>query len=161
MPAIEYKGRALYESLVLNEFLEEAFPSYAPNLLPEDPVDRGYARIWIDYIAKTFLPWFMRLLQAQEPEKQKEALDELNKVLRTLGQQIKGPYFLGDQFSLVDITIAPWILRDYIIAENRGFSRDAVSPEWKKYAEVVEKRDSVAHTMSVSNIDPYDVDRMA
>lgn len=95
----------------------------------------------------------MRLLQAQEPEKQKEALEELIKVLRTLAQQIKGPYFLGEQFSLVDITIVPWILRDYVIAEHRGFSRESVSPEWKKYADFVETRDSVVRTKSVSAID--------
>lgn len=150
VPAIEYKGRALYESLILCEFLEDAFPSHSPSLLPEDPVDRAYARIWMDFVGKSFLPWFMRLLQSQEAEKQKEALQELNKALRTFAQQIKGPYFLGEQFSLVDIAIAPWILRDYIITEHRGFSREAIGREWKEYADLVEKRDSVVRTKSVS-----------
>ena len=92
----------------------------------------------------------MRLIQSQEPEKQKEALEELNKALRTYTAKIKGPYFLGEQFSLVDITFAPWIVRDYIITENRGFTREGVSPEWKKYADLVEKRDSILATQSVS-----------
>ena len=57
VPAVEYKGKALYESLVLCELLEDAFPSYSPKLLPEDPTEKAYARIWIDYIGKAILPW--------------------------------------------------------------------------------------------------------
>ncbi|KAI0692087.1 glutathione-S-transferase [Cytidiella melzeri] len=148
VPAIEYKGKALYESLILCELLEEEFPNHKPRLLPEDTTERAYARIWIDYIAKSVLPWNFRLIQAQEPDKQKDALDELNKALRTFTEKIKGPYFLGDEFSLVDIAIAPWIVRDYIIAENRGFTREGVSPKWKEYADLVEKRDSILRTQS-------------
>ncbi|KAI0090723.1 glutathione-S-transferase [Irpex rosettiformis] len=148
VPAIEYKGKALYESLVLSELLEEEFPNHTPNVLPKDPVERAYARIWIDYVAKSILPWNMRLIQAQEADKQKDALDELNKALRTFAEKIKGPYFLGEQFSLVDIAIVPWVVRDYIITENRGFSREGVSPKWKQYADLVEKRDSVLNTQS-------------
>ncbi len=92
----------------------------------------------------------MKLVQAQEADKQKDALEELNKALRTFTEKIKGPYFLGEEFSLVDIAIVPWIVRDYIIAENRGFTREGVSPKWKEYAELVEKRESVLNTQSVS-----------
>lgn len=92
----------------------------------------------------------MKLVQAQEADKQKDALEELNKALRTFTEKIKGPYFLGEEFSLVDIAIVPWIARDYIIAENRGFTREGVSPKWKEYAELVEKRESVLNTQSVS-----------
>lgn len=92
----------------------------------------------------------MKLVQAQEADKQKDALEELNKALRTFTEKIKGPYFLGEDFSLVDIAIVPWIVRDYIIAENRGFTREGVSTKWKEYAELVEKRESVLNTQSVS-----------
>jgi glutathione S-transferase len=150
VPAIEYKGKALYESLILCELLEEEYPNHTPNILPKDPVDRAYARIWIDYISKSILPWYMRLLQSQELEKQKEALEELNKAYRTFADKIQGPYFLGEEFSLVDIAIVPWIVRDYILKEHRAFTREGVSQKWQKYAELVEKRDSVLRTQSVS-----------
>jgi len=148
VPAIEYKGRALYESLVLCEFLEEEFPSHTPKLLPSNAVDRAYARIWLDYISKSIVPVHFRILQAQEPEKQKQALEDMNKGLRGFAQQIKGPYFLGDEFSLVDIAIVPWIVRDYVMEENRGYTREGVSAEWKRYADMIEKRDSVLRTTS-------------
>ncbi|KAF7428797.1 hypothetical protein PC9H_008029 [Pleurotus ostreatus] len=148
VPAVEYKGVALYESLVLNELFEDAFPNYTPSLLPADPIARAQGRIAIDHLSKTFLPAFFRLLQSQEVEKQEAAKNDVYEALRTFAKQIKGPYFFGEQFSLVDAAIAPWVVRDYIVIEHRRFKRDEVSDAWKKYAEVIEKRDSVLKTSS-------------
>ena len=155
VPAVEYKGKALYESLILCEFFEDAFPDYKPNLLPSDPIKRATARLWLDHITKTFVPAFHRLLQAQEAEKQHAVLQELYESLRKFAENIEGPYFFGENFSLVDAAIAPWIVRDYIIEENRGYKRDGVSSSWKKYAEIIEVRDSVVRTQSVSDFSFY------
>jgi len=149
VPAVEYKGKALYESLILCEFFEDEFLNHKPNLLPSDPVDRAVARLWLDHITKTFVPAFHRLLQAQEAEKQHAALQELYESLRKFANNIQGPYFLGEHFSLVDAAIAPWIVRDYIVEENRGYKRSDVSSNWKSYAETVELRDSVVRTQSL------------
>ena len=151
VPAIEFNGKALYESLVICEFLEDAYPSHAPNLLPKDPFERARARLWIDHISKTFLPAFFRLLQSQDLAKQEEAKQDVYKSLSTLAKQKKegGPYFFGEEFSLVDIAIAPWATRDYIVTEHRRFRRDEVGNGWKEWAEALEKRESVIKTTSV------------
>ena len=94
----------------------------------------------------------MRLVMAQGEEKQKAALEEFLTALRTYVSKIKGPFFLGEEFSLADVAIAPWIMRDYVLTEHRGYSREAVSPEWKAYCEAIEVRPSVANTMSVRDI---------
>ncbi|KII95625.1 hypothetical protein PLICRDRAFT_97369 [Plicaturopsis crispa FD-325 SS-3] len=148
VPALEYKGKALYESIIISEFLEDAYPEYKPNLLPADPYERARARLWIDHINKAVVPAFMRLVQAQEPAKQDAARDEISEALRKLATEVKGPYFLGEEFSLVDAAIAPWVARDYIVAEHRGYSRSAVSKEWEAYAQALAARDSVIKTSS-------------
>ncbi|EKM53398.1 uncharacterized protein PHACADRAFT_175813 [Phanerochaete carnosa HHB-10118-sp] len=148
VPAIEYKGQALYESLLLCEFLEDAYPNHKPNLLPADPVERTYARIWIDFITKNIVPNFMRLVQAQTADKQAAAREDFTKALRTYAEKVKGPYFLGEEFSLVDVAIAPWIVREWIIQENRGYDRAAVGEAWKTYADTVAQRDSIRRTES-------------
>ncbi len=152
VPAVEYQGKALYESVILCEFLEDAYPSYEPKLLPADPYTRAYTRVWVDHISKNVVPAYFRLVQAQDAERQKAALNDFNQALGTLAAQVKGPYFLGEAFSLVDIAVAPWVVRDYIPGEHRGFRREAVANGWKAYAETVEKRDSVLKTQSVSCI---------
>ncbi|KAF8132219.1 glutathione-S-transferase [Mycena galopus ATCC 62051] len=148
VPAVEYHGKALYESLVLCEFFEDAYPDHKPSILPGDAYTKAYARIWVDFVGKSFVPAFMRLTQAQEKEKQDLARTELYDALRKFSAQIKGPYFLGDEFSLVDIAIAPWITRDYILAEHRNYSREDVGADWKRYADHVEQRESVLKTKS-------------
>ena len=150
VPAIEYKGKALYESLILCEFFEDAFPTHTPHVLPEDAFDRAYVRIWVDHVSKVIVPAFFRLVQAQEVDKQKQALEEYYDALRKLCEQVKGPYFLGKEFTLVDVALAPWAVGDYILAEDRGYSRDAAGNEWKEYAHALETRDSVVRTCSVS-----------
>lgn len=147
---MEYRGTALYESLVLCEFFEDAFPDHKPHLLPSDPVARAQVRIWVDHVSKAFVPAFHRLLQSQEKDKQDAARQELYEATRTLMEKVKGPYFLGEEFSLADVSIAPFILRDYVLAEHRDYKRSEVNEAWVKYAGIVENRDTVVRTMSVS-----------
>ncbi|KAL6305204.1 glutathione-S-transferase [Sparassis latifolia] len=148
VPAVEYKGKALYESLIICEFFEDAYPSYTPHLLPSDPFERAFVRLWVDFISKSIVPAFHRVIQAQDAEKQKAGLEEFNRALRTLAEKVKGPYFLGEQFSLIDVALAPWVVRDYIVQEHRGYTREAVGARWKEYAESLEKRESVLKTQS-------------
>lgn len=149
VPAIEFQGKALYESLVLCEFLEEAYPSYEP-LLPVDPFERAHVRLWIDHTSKTIIPSWHRILQAQSVEQQDAARQELYEAQRKLAQQVKGPYFTGKEFSLVDVANAPWVAREYILAEHRGYDRAQVGDGWSEYAERLATRESVIKTTNVS-----------
>lgn len=65
-----------------------------------------------------------------------------------MSSKAKGPYFYGEKFSLVDVAIAPWAVRDVISRDYRGFSRETV-PGWKNWAEALESRASVVKTSSV------------
>ncbi|KAF9012563.1 thioredoxin-like protein [Cyathus striatus] len=149
VPVIEYHGKAIYESQILCEFLEDAYPTHTPHLLPNDPIDKANAKIWIDHITKSFLPPYFHLLQSQEISAQDKAREEVYAALRKLMNEIKGPYFSGEEFNMVDVMIAPFIMRDWVIREHRGFSREGVGEEWAMYAMEVEGRESVWRTMSV------------
>jgi glutathione S-transferase len=106
VPAIEFHGKPLRESLVVAEFVEDTFPR-APRLLPSDPFTRGRMRLWIDHASKLAVPAFFRALQAQEPDAQKDGVDALSAALRELADEVEGPYFLGEQFTLIDAVVAP------------------------------------------------------
>ncbi|KAG6861712.1 hypothetical protein C0995_013281 [Termitomyces sp. Mi166 len=147
VPVVEYNGKAIYESLVICEFLEDLYPTQKP-LLPHEPFRRAIARIWIDFVSKSVIPAFQRLIQAQGAGKQAETREEYNEALRKFAKEVKGPYFLGEDFSLVDVAIAPWIVRDYVIQEHRGFKREDVSEIWVRYADAIEKRKSIVETQS-------------
>lgn len=72
--------------------------------------------------------------------------------MSTLSKNAKGPWFMGEEFGLVDVAIAPWCARDYIISEHRGYVRGDVGDGWKEYAERLESRESVVKTSSVSRL---------
>jgi glutathione S-transferase len=120
-------------------------------LLPADSFDKAVARTWINHINNSVVPAFFRLLQAQpdEPEKHERALTEFMQALGVLCSHRRGRYFFGDSFSLVDIAIAPWAVRDFIISIFRGFKRGEVKG-WQQWAEALEVRPCVRATTSVS-----------
>lgn len=47
VPAIKHGDVELYESAIINEYLDEVFPD--PPLLPRDSATKAIARIWLDY----------------------------------------------------------------------------------------------------------------
>ena len=49
VPLVKHGNDVVWESTVINEFLEDAYPDTP--LLPEDPVARAHARIWIEFFA--------------------------------------------------------------------------------------------------------------
>ena len=75
--------------------------------------------------------------------------------LRTHIKEVKGPWFLGEEFSLADVAIAPWVVRDFVVVKHRGFTREAVGHGWAEYAARLESRQSVIKTNSVrDNLTP-------
>lgn len=157
--AFEIKGKAaLYESLVLLEYLEDAYPN-THSLLPEDPIDRAKARIWIDHIVKKILPAFFSVLQAEDLEKREEAKDRLFEGLQKFTKQpapsSSGPYFFGDRYTIADIALTPWAFRiplalktfKNIEIPTSGGEGDVWS-RFKEWTDAVVTRASVKRTTS-------------
>ncbi|KAH7099274.1 glutathione S-transferase [Auriculariales sp. MPI-PUGE-AT-0066] len=151
VPTAGVFGKPIYESLILNELFEELYNEpNTPRLLPADPVEKARARIWIDYIAKTIVPGFMKVVMAQSQDDQKARLQEFYDSLRKLCDErdAEGPFFLGANFGLVDAAIAPWVVRDHILAEHRAYDRSGAGQTWVQFAAALESRPSVIKTTS-------------
>lgn len=104
--------RPLYESTVLVEFLEDAYPDHGPALRPPggaaaDHVARARLRIWVDYVGTRVIPAFHRFLQfqpgggdggAEGARKLEQLRGEYRDTLLGFAREIDddGPYFLGE-----------------------------------------------------------------
>lgn len=168
VPTLQYENKPLYESTVLCEFLEDAFPNNGPQLLPKDPYDRARSRIWTDYVTSRIIPSFHRFLQYQPKEGENGDGEEGLQKARTefLAHLIaftkemdeSGPYFLGSEPSMIDFIIAPWALRLWVFdhfkgglgipEEGQGGGDDKVWSRWRKWLKAIENRDSVKATVS-------------
>jgi glutathione S-transferase len=163
VPTLQYDNKPLFESTVICEFLEEAYPDHGTPLLPKDPYDRARARIWIDFVSTRIIPAFHRFLQFQ-PLSDTEGLDEKRqdylKFLKEFTEQMdsEGPYFFGSDFGLVDIVIAPWAVRSWIFddfknglgipAEGKGGNDENIWGRYRKWLGAIEQRKSIVETTS-------------
>lgn len=75
VPAIEHEGNHIWESAIIDEYLDETFPH--PELLPAQPGRRALARMWIDYANTRFAPAWGKLLRAANTSDQQNARREL------------------------------------------------------------------------------------
>jgi glutathione S-transferase len=124
VPAIEHHGHAVYESMIIVEYLHEEFQGVGPDLMPQDAFERARARMMCDEINKKIVPAFYRCLQRQTHEEQEEAKNEILDTYVQLMKQMstESPFFLGKTFGMVDICLLPWVCRHEILHHYRGFT---------------------------------------
>ena len=144
VPVLTDDATVLYESLIINEYLDEKYPN--PPLMPKDPAKRAKARILVDYGMTHFDAPYQRLRMelmkdAKEQNQQviATAKAELKKLLQRLEDEIgEQQYLLGD-FSLVDADLLPRFTR----LEGFGVLPDPSLPRLGNYLERVKARPSV------------------
>ena len=111
LPTLIDRDLILYESKVIMEYLDERFPH--PPLLPVYPVSRAHIRLFIKRIEKDWCGIFDDLISGSQTEaKAKKLRAELKTQILGMSQILKEkPYFMSDEFSLVDCCIAPILWR--------------------------------------------------
>jgi len=158
IPTLEYDNKPLYESTVVCEFLEDAYPSSTPRLLPKDPYAKAHMRIWIDYVTSRIIPSFHRFLQYQPKSASDPGLEkvrsEFHSSIKQFAEEMdpEGPYFLGPEISLIDLVIAPWALRLWVFdhfKDGLNLPQGKIWERFEKWSNAVSERKSVAKTTSL------------
>jgi glutathione S-transferase len=116
VPVLNDSGKILFESCIINEYLDEQYPN--PPLMPKDPHLRGRGRVLVDYgLNYMHAPyWALRgEMLKKESERDAATVEEKRQALRHLLQYLEEalgdkPYFLGEM-SLTDIDLVPRFLR--------------------------------------------------
>lgn len=103
----------IFESAVINEYIDEISGG---DLLPSDPLEKAKARAWIEYAGGQLMHLY-QAGQAQDQETYETHVATLIDGLMKMKDVAKGPYFLGDEFSLVDSSIAPLFVRMKFLAD--------------------------------------------
>jgi len=159
VPAIVHGGNEIYESAIINEYLEEAFPD--PPLMPQDPGLRAQVRMWIDYCDDHFLDDLYGAIKNQDPAKHGELKDKVLAHLRNLEHAHArlsgvGPYWLGAQVSLLDFALYPFFERQPAWAHYRGIGLTDDCPSLRGWLAAMAERPSV---QAIANPPEYYIER--
>lgn len=108
LPTLIDRDLALYDARVIIEYLDERYPH--PPLMPIDPISRARTRLALYRIEKD---WY-----SLRPDTKLQSLDAGQSVAR-LGESLNAasdvfaamPYFFGEEYSILDATLAPLLWR--------------------------------------------------
>ena len=117
VPVLVERDLILYESNIINEYLDERFPH--PQLMPADPVMRGRGRLVLFRLEKELFIHVATLANpAATNKEQAKAREAIAQGLTMIAPSYaKNKYVLGDDFSMIDVALAPllWRLEHYDI----------------------------------------------
>jgi glutathione S-transferase len=145
VPVLDDGGKVLFESCIINEYLDEKYPD--PPLMPKDPYLRGRGRVLVDYgLSGLHEPyWALRneIFFKPEAERDPSVLEENRRKLRGLLGYLEDalgekPYFLGD-LSLADIDLWPRFGR----MQDYGVLPAPALPRLTAWAERMKRRPSI------------------
>jgi len=109
VPTLVDRNLVLYKSHIIIEYLDERFPH--PPLLPVYPVARAKSRLMIHRIENDWYSLIHTIQNgesAEIPKSQRALQDSLVSVIPVFNDS---PYFLSEEFSLLDCCIAPILWR--------------------------------------------------
>jgi glutathione S-transferase len=149
VPVIRHRGQTIYESAIINEYLEETFPE--PPLMPNDPAGRAKVRIWIDYANSRIAGPFFHLLVEKNPAKRVQHAKEFLAAIRfvednALGAGWTGPHWLGRDLSLADLTYFPYAERFALVEHYRGIDAFADCHNLKRWYDAMRQRPAARAT---------------
>ena len=111
LPTLIDRDLVLYESTVIMEYLDERFPH--PPLLPVYPVARAESRLFVHRIQKDWCGYVDNIVAGRSKDtvidkSRKELKESLMAIAPVFSAK---PYFMSDEFTLVDCCVAPILWR--------------------------------------------------
>ena len=141
-PVLEERDLILTDPNIINEYIDERFPH--PQLMPADPVMRARARLFLkDMESELFI--YMKDLESKE-SKVREAAKKIvtNTLIRLTPILDKQPFLLHDEYSMLDVAMAPLLWRlDYYDIKLGNQCKSLL-----KYADKIFKRPLFDEAMS-------------
>lgn len=141
VPILVERDLKLYNSGIINEYIDERFPH--PQLMPPDPVMRAHARLVLHDFEKELFDHLDDLKKSEEEaEKTRNHIrDQLIKLIPIFSRQ---KYMLGDEFSMLDVAIAPLLWR----LDLYGIQLPRTAAPLMKYAERIFSREGFINALT-------------
>jgi RNA polymerase-associated protein len=148
VPILVERDLILYESNIINEYIDERFPH--PQLMPGDPVARARVRLFLFNFEKELFV-HVGVLESRQTKANEKAMDKARSAIRDRLTQLapvftKNRYMLGDDFSMLDVSIAPLLWR----LDHYGIDLPKSAAPLAKYAERIFQRPAYIEALTPS-----------
>jgi len=144
VPVLVERDLVLQQANIINEYIDERFPH--PQLMPADPVMRARARLFLHNFEEQLFDHITDVESSNQKVADKARAtirDNLTQIVPLFSKQ---QYILGDEFSMLDVAIAPllWRLGHY------GIELPKQAAPLLKYAERIFSRPAYIEAMTPS-----------
>jgi glutathione S-transferase len=143
VPVLSVNGTSLYESNIVNEYLDEVYGS--PKLMPDNSEERASVRSWMAFADDYFFPAVYRvrmgLQRGYSEDEIQEAREKLNDALSRLEQQLEGREYLVGEYTLADIAHAGTFHRLRVLVKSGEVTLEKY-PNVMVWIERVQSRES-------------------
>jgi len=148
VPILVERDLVLYESNIINEYIDERFPH--PQLMPADPVMRARTRLFLYNFEKELFVHVGTLEERSGTVDEKARERARNAIRDRLSQLapllLKNKYMLGEEFSMLDVAIAPLLWR----LDHYGIELPKSAAPIQKYAERLFSRPAYIEALTPS-----------
>ncbi|MFT4100564.1 MAG: glutathione S-transferase N-terminal domain-containing protein [Burkholderiaceae bacterium] len=149
VPILVERDLILYESNIINEYIDERFPH--PQLMPADPVMRARARLFLFNFEREL---FIHVQMLERRDHQKDSAKMMDKARLQIRDRLtqltpifmKNKYMLGDEFSMLDVAIAPLLWR----LDHYGIEMPKTAAPLLRYAERIFSRPAYIEALTPS-----------
>lgn len=148
VPILVERDLILYESNIINEYMDERFPH--PQLMPSDPINRARVRLFLLNFEKELFA-HVSILEDRALRDDDTSLDKARNHIRDRLTQLapvflKNKFMLGDNFSMLDVAIAPLLWR----LDHYGIELSKNTAPLLKYAERIFSRPAYIEALTPS-----------
>lgn len=129
VPILVERDLVLYEANIINEYIDDRFPH--PQLMPAEPVMRARARLLLHRFEKELFSHVESLEQGNPKAADKIRIEIANGLAMIASIFDKQRYMLGDEYTMLDVAIAPLLWR----LDHYGIKLPKQAAALLKYAE--------------------------
>ncbi|MEI7842302.1 MAG: glutathione S-transferase N-terminal domain-containing protein [Gallionellaceae bacterium] len=144
VPVLVERDLILYEANIINEYIDERFPH--PQLMPADPVMRARARLFLHRFEQELFCHIEGLESGVVKTVEKARIAVRENLTQIAPVFTKQKFMLGDEFSMLDVAIAPLLWR----LDHYGIQLDKDAAPLMKYAERLFSRPAYSEAMTPS-----------
>ncbi|KAL9243234.1 hypothetical protein vseg_017146 [Gypsophila vaccaria] len=87
VPVLVHNGKPIVESLIILEYIDEAWPDHAPRLFPGDSYERAMVRFWASFLQNQLLESVLKMFKTSGEERHK-AFQELQETMTLLEEEM-------------------------------------------------------------------------